>query len=143
MALPLLAAAALTPLAADESGGDREGAGPRLFESDATRSFIVVCALLSLTVGVALRAVQMRDFVVRHRSQVPAYSGTESRVVILDTRHTFYGRDLVQNDPWLRDPVTMMITHGADADAAMMHAEYPRLNRVYADRFGTVWSVKP
>jgi len=65
-------------------------------------------------------------------------------VVILDTRHTFYGRDLVQNDPWLRDPVTMMITHGADADSAMMHAEYPRLNRVYADRFGTVWSaVKP
>jgi hypothetical protein len=126
VALPILATAAVTQ------------------PSTAARSFIVACALLSLTVGIGLRAVQIREFIVEHQSQVPAYSGTERRVVILDTRTAFYGRDLVQNDPWLRDPATLMITHGPDADAAMMRANYPQLHRVYADRFGSVWSaVKP
>jgi hypothetical protein len=32
---------------------------------------------------------------------VPAYAGTERRVVLIDTSHSFYVQDLVQNDAWL------------------------------------------
>jgi hypothetical protein len=102
--------------------------------------FIVACALLTLLAGTALRASQIHGFIARHQRQVPAYAGTEHRVVILDTQHTFYGRDLVQNDPLLREHVVTLITHGPQADAAMMRAQFPAMHEVYADRFGTVWS---
>jgi len=151
VALPILAAAALRRRPASGTGapapdmparnirGDVQGTG--IFEDGATRTFIVACALFSLIGGTGLRAAQIREFIVRHHSQVPAYSGTEHRVVILDTRLAFYGRDLVQNDPWLRETAIVMITHGAAADADMMRAHFPQLHRVYADRFGSVWSA--
>jgi hypothetical protein len=165
IALPILAAAALTPLSARLAGAtarprpdrlsaaaitprparrlaaatDRMTAGA--FEDVATRTFLVACALFSLIAGTGLRAVQMREFIAKHQSQMPAYSGTEHRVIILDTRHSFYGRDLVQNDPWLRDNAIVMITHGQQADAAAMQENYPEMHRVYTDQSGSVWSA--
>jgi hypothetical protein len=62
------------------------------------------------------------------------------RVVILDGRSSFYGADLVQNDPLLRGNEIRMYSHGAAADEQMMAQYYPELHRVYADRYGTVWS---
>jgi hypothetical protein len=61
--------------------------------------------------------------------------------VILNTQHTFYGRDLIQNDPWLRENAIILITHGPKADAAMMGAIFPAMHPVYSDRFGAVWSA--
>jgi hypothetical protein len=141
IALPLLATAALTRLPADADAPSENFPGRRVFEDGATRLFIVACAIYSLIGGTGLRAAQIHNFVVQHQSQVPAYSGTEPRVVILDTRLTFYGRDLVQNDPWLRENVIVMITHGPAADAEMMRANFPQMHRVYTDRFGSVWST--
>jgi hypothetical protein len=129
IALPILAVAAL------------QRVPPRAIGSrTAATRFIVTCALLSLFAGTALRAVQIHGFIARHLHQIPAYAGTEHRVVILDTQHTFYGRDLIQNDPFLREDVITLITHAPQADAAMMKAQFPAMHEVYADRFGTVWS---
>ena len=61
-------------------------------------------------------------------------------VVIIDGAFSFYGADLVQNDPWLRGNLIRMYSHGAAADAKMMGEYCPNLRRVYADRYGTVWS---
>ncbi len=137
MALPLLATAALFRPAniriEDESR-------PRLFEDGETKSFVAACMLLTLTVGVGFRAWQMADFIALDMSQVPHYAGTERRVVILDASHSFYGGDLVQNDPWLRDSEIRMYSHGAPADERMMAQYYPGFHRVYADGHGTVWS---
>ena len=142
VALPILATAALTRLPASSTGAPaRDLKGTGIFEDGATRLFVVACALFSLIGGTGLRAAQMREFIVQHQSQMPAYSGTEHRVVILDTGLSFYGRDLVQNDPWLRQAAIVMITHGTAADAQMMRTHFPQLHRVYADRFGSVWSA--
>jgi hypothetical protein len=137
MALPLLATAALF----------RPGHIPReassqspLFEDGDTKSFVATCILLTLVFGVGFRAWQLQDFMARDVSQVPQYTGTERRVVILDGRHSFYGADLVQNDPWLRGNEIRMYSHGAAADEQMMAQYYPEHHRVYADRYGTVWS---
>ncbi len=144
IALPILAAAAAArpPRSTVNVGGNagefRQGG---MFEGCPTLTFIVASALLSLVVSMGLRAVQIHNFVVWHQSQVPAYAGTEHHVVILDTRATFYGRDLIQNDPWLRENTIMMITHGAQADVGMMRANFPQMHEVYADRFGSVWSA--
>jgi hypothetical protein len=152
MALPILAAAAVTPRPARliaaavappqtrlAAAADRMAS--RAFEDIATRTFLVACALFSLIAGTGLRALQIRDFIAKHQSQMPGYAGTEHRVIILDTRRSFYGRDLVQNDPWLRDDVIVMITHGQQADAAAMQENYPEMHRVYTDQSGSVWSA--
>jgi hypothetical protein len=133
IALPILAAAALKP------GSPEDRAG--LFEDSGTRTFVTACALMMLVGGTGFRALQMHGFIVRQQNQMPAYSGTERRVVIIDSRVSFYGRDLIQNDPWLRGGVIRMVSHGSPADAQMMHEQFPDLHQVYSDRFGSVWSA--
>ena len=140
--LPVLATAALTRKASDDAHGSASPRGA-VFADTGSRTFIVACALLTLTIGVGFRAVQMREFISKLMHQEPAYAGTERRVVIIDPAGSFYGSDLVRNDPWLRGNVIRMITHGAAADADMMHTQFPELHRVWAGRFGSVWSAAP
>jgi hypothetical protein len=122
LALPLLGAAAV--------------------RDEQTRALVVGCALLTLVFGVGFRAWQVHDFIADDLAQMPAYSGTEHRVIILDPTTAYYGADLVQNDPWLRGPVIRMITRGKVEDEAMMHAYFPGMHRVYGDQYGVVWSAK-
>jgi hypothetical protein len=137
MALPLLATAALFRPA--RTSGD-VGSHALLFEDAETKDFVASCILLTLILGVGFRAWQVQNFIARDLIQVPQYTGTEMRVVILDDSHSFYGADLVQNDPWLRGYEIRMYSHGSAADEQMMTQYYPELHRVYADRYGTVWS---
>jgi len=137
MALPLLATAALFRPARIPAETSTQAA---LFEDGNTKGFVATCILLSLVFGVGFRAWQLQDFMARDLSQVPQYMGTERRVVILDASHSFYGADLVQNDPWLRGNEIRMYSHGVAADEHMMAQYYPELHRVYADQHGTVWS---
>ena len=132
--LPLLAAGAFTRPAGDEH---RVG----LFEDIETRNLVVACALLTLVLGTGLRAVQIRGFMTNDQLQVPAYAGTEYRVILIDPARSFYGQDLVQNDPWLRGNVVRMISHGETADATMMRDQFPDMHQVYQDGFGSVWSA--
>jgi hypothetical protein len=137
MTLPLLATAALFRPALIP----REVGSPaRFFEDSGTKDYVAACILLTLVLGVCFRAWQLQDFMARDLSQVPQYTGTERRVVILDGRLSFYGADLVQNDPWLRGNEIRMYSHGATADEQIMAQYYPELHRVYADQYGTVWS---
>jgi hypothetical protein len=142
MVLPILAAGALIRA----SGAGRHGISAsdkqaaHMLEDAGTRAFVVACALLSLVGGTGFRAVQMREFIGRHESQQPVYSDTEHRVVIIDTRFSFYGQDLVQNDPWLRGAEIRMFSHGPTADAQMMSEHFPDMRRVHLDKFGSVWS---
>jgi hypothetical protein len=137
MALPLLATAALFQPARFAG----EASLPtRLFEDNETKCFVLACILLTLVFGVGFRAWQMQEFLAHDISQVPQYTGTERRVVILNGRFSFYGADLVQNDPWLLGNEIRMYSHGASADQRMMAQYYPEFQMVYSDRYGTVWS---
>jgi hypothetical protein len=135
--LPLLATAALFR---PERAAGKADSPTRLFEDGETKGFVAACILLTLVFGVGFRAWQLQDFMARDIGQVPQYKGTERRIVILDHRFSFYGADLVQNDPWLRGNEIRMYSHGAAADEQMMACYYPELHKVYADRYGTVWS---
>jgi hypothetical protein len=132
IALPLLAAGAFTRAPAVARAG--------AFEADDALTFAVTCAFLTLVFGVGLRAVQMHEFIADNLRQVPAYTGTERQVVIIDPGSSFYGWDLIRNDPWLRGNVIRMIAHGAAADTDMMRTHFPGLHRVYHDQYGSVWS---
>ena len=112
-----------------------------IFADQATKSYVAACILLSLIFGVGFRAWQMEGFMADDINQLPHYQGTERRIVIIDTRFSSYAADLVQNDPWLRGNEIRMFSHGVAEDAKMMAQYYPTLRRVYADRYGTVWSA--
>jgi hypothetical protein len=137
VALPLLATAALFRPARTTEKADSP---TQLFEDGETKGFVAACILLTLVLGVGFRAWQLQDFVARDIADLPQYKGTERRIVIIDHRFSFYGADLVQNDPWLRGNEIRMYSHGAAADEQIMARYYPELHRVYADRYGTVWS---
>jgi hypothetical protein len=141
MALPLLATAAIyRPAGFRDTPADATRQPARIFDDQATRSYVTVCILLTLVVGVGFRAWQMQDFMANDLNQLPHYRGTERRVVIVDYVTSFYGADLVQNDPWLRGNVIRMMTHGPVEDKKMMAQNFPGWHKVYGDRFGTVWS---
>jgi hypothetical protein len=141
MALPLLATAAMFhPVGLSGKPRDSEYATSGIFQDRDTKSYVATCILLSLIFGIGWRGWQMQEFMAQDLNQLPHYPGTESRVVIINGTFSFYGADLVQNDPWLREKVIRMYSHGAAADARMMAEYYPNLHQVYADRYGAVWS---
>jgi hypothetical protein len=143
MALPLLATAAVfRPAGTGTEGANVTAAATTtgIFEDPGTRSYVMACILLTLVFGVGFRAWQTQAFMADDLNQLPHYRGTERRVVIVDYMTSFYGGDLVQNDPWLRGNVIRMITHGPAEDKEMMAQNYPTWHKVYGDRFGTVWS---
>jgi len=131
-ALPLLAVAAFTPLSSTKD--EQQSA-------TALRSFMVACTLLTLVISVPLRALQIRDFMDDHLAQLPHYSGSEPRVVFVDTEASLYGLDLLQNDPFLRSRVLRLPSYGAEVNAAVMKDLQPSFRRVYSDRYGEVWSA--
>lgn len=105
------------------------------------RTYVVACALMSLVAGIALRASQMNEFVDRHLAQLPGYAGSEPRVVVI-AGVGFYPYDLVQNDPFLRNPEVRMMRIGEET-AAAIRLHFPNYQVVYRDKFGEVWSGAP
>lgn len=133
MVLPILAAGALTRT--------KGAAKASVFEDEYAHKFVVACALTFLVAGVGLRALQIHAFISADLRQLPAYRGTERRVVFVNARKAFYGPDLVQNDPWLRGPEIRMLSYGPKSDTSVIRYYFPKFHEVYADSHGTVWSA--
>ncbi|HEX3837012.1 MAG TPA: hypothetical protein VHW25_08655 [Steroidobacteraceae bacterium] len=141
MALPLLATAAIySPAVFRDTPVDSTTTHTGIFKDQATKSYVVVCILLTLVFGVGLRAWQMQAFMADDLAQLPHYRGSGRHIVFIDITLSFYGGDLVQNDPWLRGNEIRMFSHGVAEDKKMMSQYYPTWHRVFADHFGTVWS---
>jgi hypothetical protein len=134
LALPLLATAAFARRPSqphDAWSADRNVAG-----------YVVACALLSLGLATGLRAWQMDDFISSHLAQIPDSPGpaARERVEFYDSSRNFYVMDLVQNDPFLRDPVIRVESHGPAANAEFMRKFRPRYVRAYANQNCEVWT---
>ena len=140
MVLPLLAAGALAPVRVEMQPSPQRAQSflDRLPEEGGVRTYLVVCALLSLTLGWGLRAVQIRDFIAPQIRAIPAYTGTEHQVII---RNPAGGLDPTRNDPFLRGNVVYLLGHGPAADAVMMREHFPGLRRVSTESEFSVWST--
>ncbi len=82
---------------------------------------------------------QVHGFIAGHLAQLPATDHGRPRVVIINPYTGYYAQDLVQNDPFLRDPVIRMITHGRQEDEAMMSEYFPDLVLLSHSYRGSVW----
>jgi len=140
MALPLLAAGAMARKPVAVGQNSPIGQFIEQFPEEAgVCTYLVACALLSLTLGYSLRAVQIRAFMSAQLASAPAYEGTERRVVIMDPS---VGLDPTRNDVWPGGKVTYLAGHGPAADVAMMRKYYPEMHRVFTDPRGSVWSTR-
>ncbi|HEV2700987.1 MAG TPA: hypothetical protein VGV09_05100, partial [Steroidobacteraceae bacterium] len=144
VALPMLATAAMyrpaSPALASLHEPNETMTG--MFADPPTQLFVITCVGLMLVLGIGGRAWQIQRFLTADLNQLPQYAGTEQRVVIIDDTLSFYGRDLVQNDPWLRDTDITLYSEGAAANARMMAKAFPAMHKVFADHHGWVWSAK-
>lgn len=132
MVLPLMAAGVLTrartPAAAENH-----------VANDDLRALVTACALLSLIIGVGYRAVQIHQYMTDDLAGAPQFPGNQRQVIFIDPSG-FYATDLVQNDPWLRGNAIRMLSRGLNADADLMHAQFPKMQRVYDGPHGSVWA---
>jgi hypothetical protein len=135
LALPLLATAALTPVLTAPEKQETSTANGDM------RSFVVAGALLMLVIGLSTRGLQIRQFMTSHLNQLPAYAGTEQRIVFINPRGSFYAVDLVQNDPFLRGDVVRMLSRDPETNEELMREIRPNFRRVYSDLRGEVWSA--
>jgi len=115
------------------------------FASDSKNlsGYLAGCALLGLVVLTPFQALQAERFVSRQRAQLPAAAGGETRVLFIDPRGGYFNWDLAQNDPFLRNRVLRLTSQGAEADRAMMAAQFPQYRLLGIDRRGSVWGLPP
>lgn len=127
-ALPILGAAALTLWPARLNGGA------------ALRGWVAAAATLSLVFGTALRWWQIHDYISEHLARRPPHvEGARQIVFIRPDRDYYYDQDLVQNDPFLREPTIYFLSRDPWWDNEIMRRRFPQARRVYDGPRGQVW----
>jgi hypothetical protein len=127
-ALPVLGAAALVLLRA----------GPAC---DALRRYAAAAALLSLLLATPLRWAQISSFMDEHLSRRPPFEEGVRQVVFVKLDYDYYTQDFVQNDPFLRAPVTFMLSRGRAKDEALLRRHFPGARFAHEAPFGHVWRL--
>jgi len=130
LCLPLLAVAAARPFAVNLP------AVPHT-----TFSYVAAVGVLALLILLPLQVWQVHWFISRHLEQMPHSSEGVSRLVIVNPVAGYYAADLVQNDPFLRDPIMRIISHGRVADREMIQQQFPELERLSKSYRGEVWGT--
>ena len=129
-ALPILGAAAVALWPPRPEGGA------------ALRGWIASAATLSLVFATALRWSQIHDYISEHLARRPPHvEGARQLVFIRPDRDYYYDQDLVQNDPFLREPTVYFLSRDPWWDQQMLRALYPRARRVYDGPRGQVWRI--
>jgi hypothetical protein len=103
------------------------------------RQFVTVCALLTLLVGVSFRAFQIAEVMDRQLRRMPDYTSDKHLVVLIDARYSFYGVDLVQNDPFLRAGEIRLLSRSPEENRRLMRQYFQGFKRVHVDQYGEVW----
>jgi len=132
LCLPLLAVAAVRPISATTP-----------IRPHTTFGYVAAVSLLGLILMLPLQVWQVHGFITRHLAQVPQADTGVPRVVIINTSMGYYAADLVQNDPFLRDPVIYMISFGRSENRAMIANHFADLSKLSTDFRGELWGVLP
>jgi hypothetical protein len=128
--LPVLAAALAARAPVAETGG--------LSRVD-FRGFGAAASIGGLLIMIPFYSATVHSFIGDHLTQMPEAKQGNPRVAIISPGMGYYAQDLIQNDPFLRDPVIRMITHGRKNDDTMIAQNFPDLVLLSRDYKGSVW----
>jgi hypothetical protein len=132
--LPVLAAAAVAPPSKEPN---TDAGAPDL----AIAGYVCGTAILSLLVLTPYFLWQVHDFIGQHLAQLPQAKSGRPQVLVIDPSWGYYAADLVENDPFLREPTIKMVTHGPDADKQMIASHFPGLVKLGGDYRGSVYGM--
>jgi len=100
--------------------------------------------VLSLLLANGLRLTQVNAFMARHLGQVPPLAQradpARAEIVFIDPRAGFYTRDMVHNDPFLRQPRVTMVYDGREKTAALMAQRFPDYTKRAEGKWGEWWT---
>jgi hypothetical protein len=102
--------------------------------------------VLSATLAMGLRLVQVDAFISRHLGQVPPLATpahpARPEVIFVNIRAGFYMQDLIQNHPLLRTPRVTMVYEGAERTGALMNRHFPAYRRSEQGPWGELWTTR-
>jgi hypothetical protein len=87
-------------------------------------------------------AWQVAAFMNAHLAQLPTTDAGTPRVIIVSRSFGYYQQDLVQNHPFLRDPVIVLFSRGKEKDARMLAESFPDLELLERSHLGSVWGYR-
>ncbi len=128
-ALPILGAAAMV-LIPNPANGER------------LRAYVGSAALLSLIFSTALRFWQINVVTQEHVSKLPPIVAGVRQVVVIKRDNDYFTQDLARNDPFLRDPVIFVISHGFEIDSEVIPRRFPGARLVFQGEVGEVWRLE-
>ena len=114
-------------------------------ESAATASLrgtVAVAALLSLVLAGGLRGWQIHDYVGMTLERRPPVEPDVRQIAFIPADYQTYSADLVQNDPFLRDPVIYLLSRGKETDARLVRERFPGARQTVDEPRGQVWRIE-
>jgi hypothetical protein len=127
-AIPILAGCAMT---------DRSDARQRLV------SFAGAAAILNLLLVMPFQMHQISEVISQHLAQLPAPKRPGNNVYFIHPRGGFYVADMVQNDPLLREPDLLLVSHGAEGDSQLIRQNWPNAVQVASGGAADQWYLGP
>lgn len=100
---------------------------------------ILICSVISLIAANCLRTWQIGSFVGGHLAMVPALPLSQSGIVFM--RGGYYGLDLVQNDPWMRNKQLILVSKGNASDMRLATTMLPGGCKYSENDYGWTYAV--
>ncbi len=102
-------------------------------------SFAGAAAILSLLVAVPYQMTQINQFITEHLQQLPAPKRPGNNVFFVQANCGFYLADMIQMDPFLRDPDLLLVSHGPRRDAEFLRQHWPNAINIKGKYFAQQW----
>ena len=107
------------------------------------RNYVARLALYSLVFATALRLFQIRLFMTDQLALRPPFERGSRQIVFIARNFDYYTQDFVQNDPFLRQPVIFMMSHGRIRDYQdVIKRRHPRARKTYDGPSGQTWKLE-
>jgi hypothetical protein len=105
--------------------------------------FAGAAAILSSVILVPLQMHQIQGFISRHLAQLGPPLRPGNNVYFIHPGGGFYVEDLIQTDPFLRDPDLFLLSRGASLDTQMILKNWPNATKVGKGRAYDQWYLGP
>lgn len=106
-------------------------------------SFAGAVAILNLLIVVPVQMRQIEGFISQHLAQLGPPRRPGNNVYFVHPRGGFYVADMVQNDPFLRDPDLFLVSRGTDLDSKMIFENWPNAVKIEGDQTYDQWYLGP
>ena len=122
-------------------GGSFVARAPQTGSSRVTlRAFFAALCVGTLLILMPLRAYQVEGFLRAHLAQVPTAPTERASITFINQHTGYFVRDLIQNDPFLRDSHWRLLSHGTSANATLARQYLVNPARVQSGEWGEIWS---